>query len=78
MLNLLDSNLVVHQSISDDSVELGSAENQSYTKISAEKTAPKPAASWWQDDEDSGGTGRGNDEPRILYYSGHVSLWLFS
>ncbi|KAG7222053.1 hypothetical protein INR49_016813 [Caranx melampygus] len=52
--------LFLKESVSDDSVELGRAENPSCAKSSAEKTAPKPAVSWWQDDEHSGGgTGRG-------------------
>ncbi|XP_040891583.1 centrosomal protein of 162 kDa-like [Toxotes jaculatrix] len=51
--------LFLKESVSDDSVDLGGSEKQPCAK-SDEKSALKPAVSWWQDDEHSdGGTGRG-------------------
>ncbi|XP_071325568.1 centrosomal protein of 162 kDa isoform X2 [Trachinotus anak] len=51
--------LFLKESVSDDSVDLGASEKQPCAKRS-EKSAPKAAVLWWQDDEHSGGgTGRG-------------------
>ncbi|XP_034467827.1 centrosomal protein of 162 kDa isoform X2 [Hippoglossus hippoglossus] len=46
--------LFLKESVSDDSVDLGGSEKQPCAK-SSQKSAPKPAALRWQDDEDSGG-----------------------
>ncbi|XP_060937685.1 centrosomal protein of 162 kDa [Limanda limanda] len=46
--------LFLKESVSDDSVDLGGSEKQPCVKRS-QKSAPKPAALRWQDDEDSGG-----------------------
>ncbi|KAM7420107.1 hypothetical protein PAMA_014693 [Pampus argenteus] len=51
--------LFLKESVSDDSVDLGSSDKQPGAK-SSEKLARNATVSWWQDDEHSdGGTGRG-------------------
>ncbi|XP_030014331.1 centrosomal protein of 162 kDa isoform X2 [Sphaeramia orbicularis] len=53
--------LFLKESISDDSLDLGSSDKQpgASTK-SSQKSTPKQTVSWWQDDDDTGGgTGRG-------------------
>ena len=66
--------LIPCQSVSDDSMDLGSSKKQSCAK-SGQKSAPKPAVSWWQDDEHSGGgTGRGNNEERTPHNISSITL----
>ncbi|XP_070767902.1 centrosomal protein of 162 kDa [Enoplosus armatus] len=51
--------LFLKESISDDSVDLCGSDKQPGTR-SSQKSAQKPAVSWWPDDEHSGGgTGKG-------------------
>lgn len=58
-------NCVPSQSVSDDSLDLGSSDKKPNTK-SSRKSATKPSVSLWEDDEHSGqGTGRGNNEEKI-------------
>ncbi|XP_067367219.1 centrosomal protein of 162 kDa isoform X3 [Channa argus] len=46
--------LFLKESVSDDSVDLGSFEKEPHIK-SSQKSAQKPTTSWWQDDSHSGG-----------------------
>lgn len=48
--------LFMKESVSDDSVDLGSSEKQTGAKRS-QKTAQKPTVSWWQDDDDDDSKG---------------------
>lgn len=60
-------NLVSYQSISDESVDLGSADSKPNDQ-STQKSAQKPAVSWWKDDNRSSrGAGRGNIEKLLCY-----------
>ncbi|XP_039973965.1 centrosomal protein of 162 kDa isoform X2 [Xiphias gladius] len=58
--------LFLKESVSDDSVDLGSSEKQPCAK-SSQKSALKPTLSLWQDDEHSvGGTGRETAKSRFI------------
>lgn len=68
---------VSHQSVSDDSLDLGDRDKQTHTKSSI-KPAQKPAVSWWQDDEHSGGgAGGGNGDETWVYCFGKCCTYFF-